>query len=70
MNLRAIVEDAFLSCLEEGADPPAAFVVRLPWASFHDVADEGNTLKIAGYVLTLKGCDVIDQPVPMSWWTH
>jgi hypothetical protein len=47
--LLEIVEDAFLSALEEGAKPPREFDVRLPIGAF----PVGTTLRVAGYTVRL-----------------
>jgi hypothetical protein len=49
--LLEIVEDAFLSALEEGAKPPREFTVRLPTEVVP--RNPGPTLRVAGYVVNL-----------------
>lgn len=51
MTVMAIVIDAFLSALEQGANPPAVFTVRLPWAAVDNSVIEGSPLQIAGFTV-------------------
>ena len=54
MTLSEIIEDAFLSALEDGADPPRTFTIQLPFSAFADPRDDGLTVRIAGYAVTAE----------------
>lgn len=47
-----LVEEAFLSCLEDGADPPECMDIRLPIEWFGKTKP-GTVLQVAGYSVTL-----------------
>lgn len=51
MTALETVEDAFLSALEDGADPPKAFTIFLP---IEAGIPAGHVLRVAGYTVTIE----------------
>jgi hypothetical protein len=66
--LLELVEDAFLTALEEGAEPPQSFTVRLPLEAFGpDLEGTGEELSVAGYVVTLDSDGTLTK---INEWVH
>ncbi len=52
MTILETIEDAFLEALEEGANPPREFAIRLPWnARYLAAAPE---IQVAGHLVFLR----------------
>lgn len=55
MTLDDAIEDAFLSALEDGADPPREFTIRVSDEAWQRVRQ--TTRVIAGYTITVLSDD-------------
>jgi hypothetical protein len=59
------IEDAFLQCLEEGANLPREFTVSLPWPVFVDL--QVTVLTVAGFTIRLVP---IEDTADDAEWIH
>lgn len=57
MNMQDAVEDAFLSALEDGANPPKTFNVYMDW---DDLVELPSVLSVAGYTIKFRAEDLKD----------
>lgn len=60
-----VIEDAVLDALEQGANPPSAFEVRVPWDVW--MAVPSGPLRVAGLLVFIEPGNPEDPP---AVWTQ